>query len=156
MVGFRIFDVGLLIDVWLVWFFRLRDDDDPSDDDGPGGGGLTSDPGRGRAAAGSAARWNGCSRAAGECAASTASAPDQGVRGPEPFARIEPRGSGARARPCRRTGAASEEAQPQARVGVAYARQAGGGAAGRGGVSWPGVSFGGGAAVPPEPDRPTR
>jgi hypothetical protein len=38
MVGFRVFDVGLLI-VWLVWFFRLRDDDDPSDDDGPGGGG---------------------------------------------------------------------------------------------------------------------
>jgi hypothetical protein len=38
MVGFRVFDVGLLI-VWLVWFFRLRDDDDPSEDDGPGGGG---------------------------------------------------------------------------------------------------------------------
>jgi len=38
MVGFRVFDVGLLI-VWLVWFFRLRDDDDPSDDDSPGGGG---------------------------------------------------------------------------------------------------------------------
>jgi hypothetical protein len=42
MVGFRIFDVGLLV-VWLVWFFRLRDDDGSSDDDGPGGGG--SDPG---------------------------------------------------------------------------------------------------------------
>jgi hypothetical protein len=39
MVGFRVFDVGLLI-VWLVWFFRLRDDDDRPDDDGPGGGGL--------------------------------------------------------------------------------------------------------------------
>jgi hypothetical protein len=38
MVGFRVFDVGLLI-VWLVWFFRLRDDDDGYDDDGPGGGG---------------------------------------------------------------------------------------------------------------------
>ena len=38
MVGFRVFDVGLLI-VWLVWFFRLRDDDDAQDDDGPGGGG---------------------------------------------------------------------------------------------------------------------
>jgi hypothetical protein len=38
MVGFRVFDVGLLI-LWLVWFFRLRDDDDSSDDDGPGGGG---------------------------------------------------------------------------------------------------------------------
>jgi hypothetical protein len=37
MVGFRIFDVGLLI-VWLVWFFRLRDDGDDSSDDGGGGG----------------------------------------------------------------------------------------------------------------------
>jgi hypothetical protein len=27
MVGFRVFDVGLLI-VWLIWFFKLRDDDD--------------------------------------------------------------------------------------------------------------------------------
>ena len=27
MVGFRVFDVGLLI-VWLIWFFRLRDDVD--------------------------------------------------------------------------------------------------------------------------------
>ncbi|HEX8051507.1 MAG TPA: hypothetical protein VF517_00830 [Thermoleophilaceae bacterium] len=43
MVGFRVFDVGLLI-VWLVWFFRLRDDDDQADDDGPGGGGP--DPSR--------------------------------------------------------------------------------------------------------------
>ena len=53
MVGFRVFDVGLLI-VWLVWFFRLRDDDDDTKGDdgrrrrapraarqgGPGGGGL--------------------------------------------------------------------------------------------------------------------
>ena len=39
MVGFRVFDVGLLI-VWLVWFFRLRDDgSEPPDDDGGGGGG---------------------------------------------------------------------------------------------------------------------
>jgi hypothetical protein len=44
MVGFRVFDVGLLI-VWLVWFFRLRDDgDDPPDDSGGGGG---EGPGRG-------------------------------------------------------------------------------------------------------------
>jgi hypothetical protein len=43
MVGFRVFDVGLLI-VWLVWFFRLRDDDDPSDDEGPGGGGPDPSP----------------------------------------------------------------------------------------------------------------
>jgi hypothetical protein len=46
MVGFRIFDVGLLI-VWLVWFFRLRDDDDPSEDEGPGGGGPEPTPGGG-------------------------------------------------------------------------------------------------------------
>jgi hypothetical protein len=46
MVGFRIFDVGLLI-VWLVWFFRLRDDDDSTDDDGPGGGGHDPGPGKG-------------------------------------------------------------------------------------------------------------
>jgi hypothetical protein len=46
MVGFRIFDVGLLI-VWLVWFFRLRDDDDSSDDDGPGGGGGDPVPSKG-------------------------------------------------------------------------------------------------------------
>ena len=49
MVGFRIFDVGLLI-LWLVWFFRLRDDDDDlPDDDGPGGGGpdRDRDPGSG-------------------------------------------------------------------------------------------------------------
>jgi hypothetical protein len=38
MIGFRVFDVGLLI-LWLVWFFRLRDDDDDQPDDGPGGGG---------------------------------------------------------------------------------------------------------------------
>jgi len=46
MVGFRVFDVGLLI-VWLVWFFRLRDDDDSSEDEGPGGGGSDPRPGRG-------------------------------------------------------------------------------------------------------------
>lgn len=44
MVGFRIFDVGLLI-LWLVWFFRLRDDDDGRPgDDGPGGGGPQPSP----------------------------------------------------------------------------------------------------------------
>ena len=44
MVGFRVFDVGLLI-VWLIWFFRLRDDgEDPPGDDGGGGG---EGPGRG-------------------------------------------------------------------------------------------------------------
>jgi hypothetical protein len=44
MVGFRVFDVGLLI-IWLVWFFRLRDDEDDSPEDDGGGGGP--DPGSG-------------------------------------------------------------------------------------------------------------
>ena len=41
MVGFRVFDVGLLL-VWLIWFFRLRDDggDEPPEEDGGGGGGT--------------------------------------------------------------------------------------------------------------------
>ena len=48
MVGFRVFDVGLLI-VWLIWFFRLRDDDDDSHgDDGGGGEGPEPRPGQGR------------------------------------------------------------------------------------------------------------
>ena len=61
MVGFRVFDVGLLI-VWLIWFFRLRDDgeDEPGDEGGgegpgprtgpesPGGGGLRLPLGRAR------------------------------------------------------------------------------------------------------------
>lgn len=39
MIGFRVFDVGLLI-AWLVWFFRLRGDGaDPPDEGGGGGGG---------------------------------------------------------------------------------------------------------------------
>ena len=46
MVGFRVFDVGLLI-VWLIWFFRLRDDDDDSrGDDGGGGEGPDPRPGK--------------------------------------------------------------------------------------------------------------
>src|SRR3954464_4004321 len=45
MVGFRVFDVGLLV-VWLIWFFRLREDgdDSPGED---GGGGQGPDPGPG-------------------------------------------------------------------------------------------------------------
>ena len=45
MVGFRVFDVGLLV-LWLVWFFRLRDDTDPPDDDrgDDHGGGPPLDP----------------------------------------------------------------------------------------------------------------
>jgi len=41
MIGFRVFDVGLLV-VWLVWFFRMRNDTDegPEDDGGGGGGGT--------------------------------------------------------------------------------------------------------------------
>jgi hypothetical protein len=47
MVGFRVFDVGLLV-VWLIWFFRLRDDDDDSrGDDGGGGNGPDPTPDRG-------------------------------------------------------------------------------------------------------------
>lgn len=48
MVGFRVFDVGLLI-VWLVWFFRLREDgpDLPPDDDEGGGGGPKLRPSKG-------------------------------------------------------------------------------------------------------------
>jgi len=38
MVGFRIFEVGLLV-LWLVWFFRQRDDADPSDESGDDNGG---------------------------------------------------------------------------------------------------------------------
>jgi len=39
VVGFRIFDVGLLV-LWLVWFFRMREDDaDAGDDGGDSGGG---------------------------------------------------------------------------------------------------------------------
>ena len=43
MVGFRVFDVGLLI-VWLIWFFRLRDDEDDSRGDDGGGGGGPPEP----------------------------------------------------------------------------------------------------------------
>ncbi|CAN5140854.1 MAG: hypothetical protein ACR2F4_02110 [Thermoleophilaceae bacterium] len=49
MVGFRVFDVGLLI-LWLVWFFRLRSDGSdtpPEDDDGGGGGGPERTPEKG-------------------------------------------------------------------------------------------------------------
>lgn len=44
MIGFRVFDVGLLV-IWLIWFFRLRSDDDdqPEDEGGGGGGGGPSD-----------------------------------------------------------------------------------------------------------------
>ena len=42
MVGFRVFDVGLLV-AWLIWFFRLRDDgEDPPGEDGGGGEGPRS------------------------------------------------------------------------------------------------------------------
>ncbi|SEH13784.1 hypothetical protein [Thermoleophilum album] len=38
LVGFRIFDVGLLI-LWLIWFFRRRNDDEPGSEGSDGGGG---------------------------------------------------------------------------------------------------------------------
>ena len=61
MVGFRVFDVGLLV-VWLIWFFRLRDDDDDSrGDDGGGGEG----PGPRRVATGPAAAASSCRSAPG-------------------------------------------------------------------------------------------
>ena len=48
MVGFRVFDVGLLV-AWLIWFFRLRDDgDEPPGDDGGGGEGPGPRPEQGR------------------------------------------------------------------------------------------------------------
>ena len=43
MVGFRVFDVGLLV-VWLIWFFRLRDDGDDSPGEEGGGEGPGPDP----------------------------------------------------------------------------------------------------------------
>jgi hypothetical protein len=47
MVGFRVFDVGLLV-LWMIWFFRLRDDgDDPPGEDGGGGGGPDPAPASG-------------------------------------------------------------------------------------------------------------
>jgi hypothetical protein len=43
MVGFRVFDVGLLV-IWLVWFFRRMRDDDGEDDGPDGGGGGGPEP----------------------------------------------------------------------------------------------------------------
>ena len=84
MVGFRIFDVGLLI-VWLVWFFRLRDDDDRSDDDGPGGGGSDSGPRKGPGGGGLGKRLGGLDQ--GRWRARDHRPPRQRLprRGPEPF-----------------------------------------------------------------------
>ncbi|HYI79378.1 MAG TPA: hypothetical protein VEW67_00775 [Thermoleophilaceae bacterium] len=47
MVGFRVFDVGLLV-AWLIWFFHLRDDggaEPPEEGGGGGGGGDSRKPG---------------------------------------------------------------------------------------------------------------
>jgi hypothetical protein len=46
MVGFRVFDVGLLV-AWLFWFFRLRDDEGGEPPDEGGGGGGSDNRGRG-------------------------------------------------------------------------------------------------------------
>jgi hypothetical protein len=43
MVGFRVFDVGLLL-VWLIWFVRLREDGGDPPEEGGGGGGESPDP----------------------------------------------------------------------------------------------------------------
>lgn len=49
MVGFRVFDVGLLV-AWMIWFFRLREDEDdfPPEDGSDGGGGGQDRPRRPR------------------------------------------------------------------------------------------------------------
>ncbi|MFN2615991.1 MAG: hypothetical protein ABR581_02580 [Thermoleophilaceae bacterium] len=44
MVGFRVFDVGLLV-LWLIWFFRLRDDGEEPPEEGGGGGEGGPEPG---------------------------------------------------------------------------------------------------------------
>ena len=111
MVGFRVFDVGLLI-VWLVWFFRLRDDDDPPDDDGPGGGGHDPGPGKGPGGGGLGRPLGrlqqGGWRSRGPAASSTCR-----VRGRAPTGDHTPARKAARARRSRRTGAA-DRPQPQA------------------------------------------
>ena len=74
MVGFRVFDVGLLV-IWLVWFFRLRDDDDDSRGD-DGGGGEGPGPRGGRDGPGGgghqAARWVPGTSVAAACATTRA------------------------------------------------------------------------------------
>ena len=86
MVGFRVFDVGLLV-VWLIWFFRLRDDDDESQgDDGGGGEGPGSAAGQGRARAETA---SGCRSAAG-ASATAATAPTAGPPRPSRRRGAEP------------------------------------------------------------------
>lgn len=51
MVGFRIFDVGLLV-AWLVWFYRQREDDPGAPEDGGDGGGGSPTPDRPRSGPG--------------------------------------------------------------------------------------------------------
>jgi hypothetical protein len=65
MVGFRVFDVGLLV-AWLIWFLHLREDgsDEPPDEGGGGGGGDGRRPGPGRGPGGGGlrlptGRWTG-------------------------------------------------------------------------------------------------
>src|SRR3982750_2407795 len=86
MVGFRVFDVGLLI-VWLIWFFRLRDDDGPADDDGPGGGGP--DPGPPDGPGGGGPR-GGRARGGGPHGGGPAPRPRLRRRGAEPIPRPLP------------------------------------------------------------------
>lgn len=51
MVGFRIFDVGLLL-AWLVWFYRLREDEPGTPEEGGDGGGGSPKPDRPRSGPG--------------------------------------------------------------------------------------------------------
>lgn len=74
MVGFRVFDVGLLI-LWLVWFFRLRDDGSdtpPEDDEGGGGGGPERNPEKGPGAVVSSCPTDRCPMDAAGCATAIA------------------------------------------------------------------------------------
>ncbi len=89
MVGFRVFDVGLLI-VWLVWFFRLRDDDDRPDDDGPGGGGPEPHPDRGPGGGGLAKPLGKLSQGGWRNRDHRPPRPHLRPRGAEPFPRTAP------------------------------------------------------------------
>ena len=117
MVGFRVFDVGLLV-VWLVWFFRLRDDgdEDPPDEGGGGGGGRPRARSARRAAPAAAAflcRPAACPRAAARATATAlrvAAAPPRAppCRSPLPARVRSPGAPGAGAPPgLVRTGSAT-------------------------------------------------
>jgi hypothetical protein len=97
MVGFRVFDIGLLI-LWLVWFFRLRDDDDG--DDGPGGGGPDEPRDNGPGGGGLDLPFRGRARPGRGRVRDHEPAPHLGRRrGPEPIPRTSPARSRRRTAP---------------------------------------------------------